>query len=130
MKKIITITLFLNIFSSVSSQTLLVTKYNELITTANTLFENKKYEESGKMFLKAFESNFDMGYVKDRYKAACAWALAKNKENAFFQIERIVKYGNYTDLSEITNDKDLISLHSEKQWIIILDLIKKNIKKE
>jgi hypothetical protein len=69
-----------------------------------------------------------MGIVKDRYNAACSWALANYPDSAFFQLNRISSKGNYMNYNAIISDSDLNSLHNDNRWEPILDAIKKNKK--
>jgi hypothetical protein len=104
--------------------------YNKLIEEAFGLYESKKYLMSGQKYAEAFIAAGDKGIIRDRYNAACSWALAGENDAAFAQLFRIVKNGNFTHLGHITEDSDLNSLHKDKRWNQIIKIVKSSRKKE
>ena len=67
-----------------------------------------------------------MGLVADRYNAACSWAQANQPDSAFHQLYRIVRTGNFADDQSLEADTDLIPLHQDERWKIIIDLAVEN----
>lgn len=128
MKQIILILLFI-------SSTILTfgqrppNEYFDLIKIADSLYKQKDYKGSADRYSQAFKTNEWKGYSKDRYNAACSWALAEVPDSAFFQLERIATKSNYTNYDHITTDSDLISLHNDKRWEPVLPKSKRIKKK-
>lgn len=104
-------------------------KYGELIKKADSLYESKDYKNSAFAYSAAFKENGGKGITKDRFSAACSWALANYPDSAFSQLNRIATKGNYTDYEGVMSDVDLISLHNDSRWKPLLDLIKENKEK-
>jgi hypothetical protein len=99
------------------------------------LYHQKNYVQGAKLLEAAFDiaiKNYK-GYGEPRYEAAynaaCCWALAGEPDSAFKELFIIAKKGRLTDYNLLTNDSDLKSLHDDKRWKIINDLVKKNIQK-
>lgn len=107
----------------------LTPEYSLLIKKADSLYQNKDYEKSALAFSEAFKTIGWKGLSNDRYNAACSWALSNNPDSAFFNLNRIATKSNYTDLEHITSDPDLIALHSDIRWELLIDLIKQNKEK-
>lgn len=126
MKKIIFLVscLFITQFSFGQS-----TNYNTLVKKADSLYEAKEYKKSALAYSDAFKSIDWKGTVNDRYNAACSWARSGNNDSSFFQLERIATTGNYMSYDHIIIDKDLQSLHTDKRWNPLIEIIKKNKEK-
>lgn len=108
--------------------------YTSYIKHANSLYSSKKYSESGKMFLNAFKTlspsaSFDERITIHHFNAACSFALAKENDSAFKVLNIMVDKGKYANVSQISNDKDLISLHADKRWNPLIQQIKANYEK-
>lgn len=104
--------------------------YQKYAREADSLYQAKDYLNSAHKFSEAFKSNGWKGTSNDRYNAACSWALAGIADSAFFQLDRIAKRSNYTNLNHITNDSDLNSLHQDVRWKPLIDMIRQNKEKE
>jgi hypothetical protein len=100
--------------------------YNELIKKADSLYDAKNYLTSAKQYSDAFKINGWTGLSKDRYNAACSYALSGNIDSAFFHLYRIATKANYTNYGHITTDTDLTSLHNDQRWLTLLEIIKEN----
>jgi hypothetical protein len=98
--------------------------YSQLVAEASTLYNNKKYAESGKKYNEAFRAWGNKGQIDDRYNAACSWALANEADSAFVQLFKIATSGKYTDLNHITTDSDLNSLHADKRWDEVIAMVR------
>lgn len=99
--------------------------YYVWIGKGDSLYEAKKYKESGKAFSAAFALLGGRGTSNDKYNAACAWSMAGLKDSAFVQLESLVKKG-YKDLNHLTTDPDLKNLHKDKRWETIRKQVKQN----
>ena len=104
-------------------------EYSRLIKKADSLYTIKDYKNSAHTYSEAFKSIGWKGYPDDRYNAACSWAMANVPDSAFFNLERIATKLAYNNYSHITNDKDLLELHSDKRWNPLIELIKQNKEK-
>lgn len=104
--------------------------YSKWVRVADSLYRAADYKNSGMAYSTAFKSLGWKGDITDRYNAACSWALASVKDSAFFQLERIVTRGNYTNYRHITTDKDLVSLHDDPRWKQLTDKVRQNKEKE
>jgi SagB-type dehydrogenase family enzyme len=77
------------------------------------LYTDEEYEAAGK----AFEYGFAAapGKKEHYYQAACAWALAGDKDAAFRNLDRALAAGWYS-AKDTREDKDLDGLHSDPRW--------------
>ena len=105
-----------------------MTKYKAFIKTADSLYNAKNYKNSEIAYQNAFDSNKGKAYPRDRYNAACTFALAGDSEKAFYHLiysaeHPRIKYKNY---NHITTDSDLNSLHKGEQWEKLVKLVKAN----
>lgn len=103
--------------------TMLTRKADSLLTKA------KDYEHAAFAYSEAFKVNGWKGLSNDRYNAACAWALARNADSAFFQLYRIATAMNYTNVSHMSTDTDLLPLHDDKRWNEVMEIVKQNKEK-
>jgi hypothetical protein len=104
-------------------------EYFYLVKIADSLYDSNEYKKSADKYSEAFKANGWKGYSNDRYNAACSWALASETDSAFFQLNRIATQMNYANYSHITTDTDLISLHNDNRWKLLLEKIKQNKEK-
>jgi hypothetical protein len=103
--------------------------YRKLILKADSLYEKADYKNAASAFSQAFKTNDWKGYPDDRYNAACCWALANVPDSAFFNLDRIAKLSDYQNYGHLTSDGDLKSLHHDKRWKPLTELVKKNKEK-
>lgn len=101
-------------------------QYLDFVKKADSLYKLKDFKNSALNYSSAFKANGWKGFATDRYNAACSWALSGNADSAFFQLNRIATKANYSDYGHITADSDLDGLHSDKKWIPLIELVKKN----
>ena len=87
--------------------------YDRLVRKAETLLQEKKYEEALKVYEEAFKSG--EYHYNDFYNVGCANALIGNPDHAFKALDRAVQEG-YLDKKWMMKDPDLESLHSDKRW--------------
>ena len=100
--------------------------YFDLIGKAFSLYRAKDYKNSGLTYSEAFKTYSLNARPKDRYNAACSWALAEIPDSAFFQLEKIAAETNYLNYTRLTNDPDLKLLNNDKRWVSLLAVVKKN----
>lgn len=96
-----------------SANSVVCQTYNEFVMQAKELYHAKKYQESYKVWDKAF--NVHTGFASDYYDAACASALAGKTAIAFNYLEQAVKNG-WEDINWMKKDSDLASLRESKKW--------------
>lgn len=127
MKKTILIIL-IGILSNVAFGQKDMTEYSLHVNKADSLYGVKDYKNSAKEYQKAFDSNNGKAYPNDRYNAACSYALSGDSEKAFYHLFYSAEHPNikFSNLNHIINDSDLNSLHSDKQWEKLIDLVKAN----
>jgi hypothetical protein len=99
-------------------------EYSALIKKADSLYRAKNYKSSAFAYSEAFKANGWKGYPEDRYNAACCWALANVPDSAFFNLNRIIMRGNFTDYKRLTNDADFKSLYTDKRWKELTEQVK------
>lgn len=105
-----------------------MTKYKAFIKKADSLYTAKDYKNSATAYQNAFDSNEGKAYPRDRYNAACTFALVGDSEKAFYHLiysaeHPRIKYKNY---NHITTDSDLNSLHKDERWEKLIKLVKAN----
>lgn len=100
--------------------------YLNLVRIADSLYNAMDFQNSANTYSDAFRANGWKATSNDRYNAACSWALANKPDSAFFNLYRIATLMNYTNYGHITTDQDLNSLHSDKRWDPLLQIIKEN----
>lgn len=98
--------------------------YEKYIKKGDSLYKAEKFNNSAKMYSKAFE--YKEGNISDYYNTACSWALSGNSENAFEYLMLSIQKGQ-KNKEWMQTDKDLISLRGLPKWKEILDMIQLNI---
>jgi outer membrane protein OmpA-like peptidoglycan-associated protein len=100
-------------------------QYTVLIKRADHHYRSKNYQLSAETYAQAFKLNKKVS-VNDRFNAACSWAMAKQKDSAFAQLNSVTEHG-YTNYEQITTEHDLDPLHKDKRWLLLLEDVKQNI---
>ena len=126
MKRKISAITVLVIFLSCTAYAQMSNDYTEWIQKAQAFYDGKQYKQSADAFTKAFASNDGKGMLNDRYNAACSWARAGNSDSAFFMLMRIATVAKYTNISHLLIDPDLSSLHNDKRWNDLCNIVKQN----
>lgn len=105
-----------------------LTKYDVCITKADSLYNAKEYQASAVEFQNAFDSNDGKAYSRDRYNAACTFALAGDSDKAFYHMFYLAENPKilYTNYNHVIADSDLNSLHEDERWQKVVGLIKAN----
>lgn len=106
-------------------------EYSINIKKADSLIKLKDYKGAAMEYSRAFKSMGWKGKIIDRYNAACCWALAGVSDSAFFQLYKIADFEKmpYKNYDHITTDTDLFSLHNDKRWQPLLEMVRKNKEK-
>lgn len=125
MKKYFSLIFFLYLTSSVDGQ-MDIKNYLDSISKAEKLFRSNKYIESATLYSKTFLQNNDLGRISDRYKAASCWALIGIADSAFYQLNKIVEKGNFSEEELIKADYNLITLQKDQRWKTLLGNIRLN----
>ena len=98
-------------------------EFQHLSEMADSLYKDKKYKQSAETYSKALSVNVEKGIAVQKeithYNAACSWALAGFSDSSFFHLKKSIELG-FEDLNYILNDSDLISLHSGKNWKLLI----------
>lgn len=111
---VITLTLFLfSIVIGIAQKS--NSEYSNLIRDGWKLCLEKDFAGSAKLYEEAFKLNKEAP-LSDRYNASCIYALAGNKDAAFRHLFITANTLKWDDSDHLTNDSDLISLHSDKRW--------------
>ena len=100
--------------------------YKDTVKKAEQLYYSKDYDRSARTYSKAFALNGGKATQDDRYNAACSWALAGEKDSAFFHLLKAARDNKYDNYSHITMDSDLNSLHDDARWNDVLAIVTKN----
>jgi hypothetical protein len=124
MKKLIMLCFCGLLFICVNGQT--NPGYSENIKKAEQLYYSKDYINSAKTYAVAFALNDGKATIDDRYNAACSWALAGNKDSAFYHLFVAAQKAKYDNYGHITTDTDLNSLHDDAKWNELLAIVMKN----
>ena len=95
-------------------------EYVELTTKADSLFMAGEYEASSETFGKALEMK-DFIQPIHLYNGACAAALADDIETAFSRLYTKLEREKDWYSDNIANDDDLVSLHDDSRWHILID---------
>jgi len=101
-------------------------KYNFLIRKADSLYLAKDFKNSALAFSDAFNKPDALITINHRYNAACSYALANNPDSAFFYLNYITTFMNYTNYGHIKSDPDLKSLYADSRWTPLLEIVKAN----
>jgi len=105
-------------------------KYSELVKKADSLYKARDFRNSANTYSDAFKANAWKALPKDRYNAACSWALAGVADSALVQLDKIATRSNYANYEYITTDPNFNTLHHDKRWEPLLEKIKKNKDKD
>jgi len=103
-----------------SSSTATPLSLNQLEGEANAAYAAKHYAEAAKLSGQAANLAQGSERVNIEYNEACSLALGGEKESAFAVLSQAVDDG-FEDRSQLEGDADLISLHGEAQWKVLLE---------
>lgn len=105
-----------------------MSEYKGYVQKADSLYDVEDYKNSAIEFQRAFDSNNGKAFPRDRYNAACSFALAGETEKAFYHLmysstHPRIKYRNY---DHIITDPDLNSLHENVLWEKLISEVRAN----
>jgi len=86
---------------------------DDLYQRALAAINDMQYEEGAKLFDQLIAARDDE--ENDYYNAACAYALAGNKDAAFDRLSSALQHG-FSDEKTLQSDSDLKSLHGDPRW--------------
>ena len=95
-------------------------RYAELTMQADSLFMSGEYKAASDTFGKALQMT-EFVQPQHRYNGACAAALANDPETAFNRLYTKLNQEKDWYSDNIANDDDLISLHGDSRWQILID---------
>ena len=95
-------------------------KYVELTTKADSLFMLGEYKAASHAFGEALQMT-EFVQPQHRYNGACAAAMANDPETAFSRLYTKLYQEKDWYSDNIANDEDLLSLHGDSRWQILLD---------
>ena len=98
--------------------------FSTLINSADSLYNAKNYQESGKVFNEAF--NLSEGISSDYYNAACSWSLAGDTIFSIKYITLAAEKG-WQNKKWLESDSDLTFLHNTIGWATALNIVQENI---
>jgi tetratricopeptide (TPR) repeat protein len=131
MKAQILITLMTISLASISYGQAGIQNYSHLINDAEDLFKQGEYENAAEKYKEAFDVFGGKGGLDDKYNFAKAYILSGDQKTAFFHLFNLARATKHYGLSNITKVKDDInfnSLHNDKRWEELLNIINKNKK--
>ncbi len=100
--------------------------YFRLIQKGENLYRTKHYKESALAYSKALAAPGGKAPADDRYNAACAWARAGNKDSALHQLQYLATNENFKNYKRLTDDTAFTTLHPDKRWVPVCNLVKQN----
>ena len=103
--------------------------YTAQSSRAYGYYMDKKYLQSGLSYDTLFKISKGKGTKSDKYNAACSWALAGNKDRAFYYLDKAASEDNFTNLSHLLSDADLTILHKDERWSSLVEKVKVNKEK-
>ncbi|MGZ3834155.1 MAG: gliding motility protein GldB-related protein [Mucilaginibacter sp.] len=97
---------------------------SKLTKKADSLYKAKNYANAGGLYLlSARQDEFKTLKQNDYYNAACCYALVGKPDSAMSMLKLSIQNG-YRDTAHVKEDKDLIALHSLKEWPQVINTIK------
>jgi hypothetical protein len=103
-----------------------IKQYWTLANIADSLYTIKEYKKAVLVYTSAFKTQGGNATLIHRYKIGCAWALANYPDSSFYNLFRAALKGKYSDYQTLISDSSLLSLHSDKRWDSLTDIVKKN----
>jgi two-component system, sensor histidine kinase LadS len=120
------LTLFSNHITASGQESKLESKshfYLKTVESADSLYNVKDYIRSAQIYEQAaFIALENQIKSTNYYNAACAWSLAGDRENAFKNLNKAFDLGG-TVFRDFQNDKDLYTLHKEKEWDKLIEKV-------
>jgi carboxyl-terminal processing protease len=93
---------------------------NELLKQADSAYQAKQFSQSAALFSRAVPLVSDEDRAGVEYNLTCSQALAGDRAAAFMTLDHAVEDG-YIDRKDTEADQDLVSLHADPRWALLLD---------
>ena len=84
------------------------------------------YQQAGQLYEQAFTQPGAPASAGEFYNAACSWVLAGEAAKAFRNLDRATQAG-WDNITHLKTDADLVSLHSDKRWLVMLQKIEATV---
>ncbi|MGI4761079.1 MAG: DUF6624 domain-containing protein [Janthinobacterium lividum] len=105
------------------TRSLAQTTASSLLSASFTAHMANNFRQAGELAEQAFALPGAPAGAGSYYNAACSWARAGEPENAFRNLNRAAEAG-WENLTQLTTDTDLTSLHADKRWPWLLKKVK------
>ncbi len=105
-------------------------RYIALSQQADSLYQSGQYGKAAGAYLQASQVEVERGIEVARsevvYNAACSYALAGQKKDAFECLSTLARKYGYTEVERMQTDADFVSLKRDPQWNKVLAQISSN----
>lgn len=105
-------------------------EYSSWVKKADSLYAAGNFTSSAEAYRTGFGFLGGKAYPKDRYNAACSYALAGIPDSAFKHLTSLYNKTVYLRTDFLLTDKDFNSIHSDKRWKNLIRDLKKREKAE
>src|SRR4030095_2805518 len=102
------------------------TEYSNQILRADSFYQIRDYLNSAKTYSGAFAFNNQNFLAGHKYQAACAWAMAGQKDSAIKNLKQDVEVLNFYNYNKLVNEKAFEILHNNREWEKIKEKVKSN----
>ena len=106
------------------------TEYINQIQKADSFYKINDYRNSAKAYSEAFEFNNQAFLAGHKYQAACAWAMAGQKDSAIKNLKQDVEVLKFYNYDKLVNEEAFEILHSSREWEEIKKKVKGNWDRE
>jgi carboxyl-terminal processing protease len=93
---------------------------DNLLKQAEAAYRLARYGDSAALYERALPLTSDLERAGTEYNLACSLALEGKSDEALKTLQQAVEDG-YTQRKDTEADKDLISLHEDPRWKLVLD---------
>jgi len=85
-------------------------KYTDPVKKADSLYSAKEFKSSALAFSEPYKTKGCKPTSNECYNAACTWALADNRDSAFYYLNYITTRMNYTNSGHMiqTDDPEVV----------------------
>lgn len=123
------ILLFLTAIKSFSQGLTIPGEYSTFIQKADSLLEEKNYDEASIVYRKAFLSFGWRGLPDDRYNAARTFGLMRQYDSARVSLKNLCAVNRYWNYRKVETDPAFSKLRLTKEWNDLMDCMKGNKEK-
>lgn len=107
--------------------------YLKTIRVADSLYALGEFEQAAVNYGRINRlklGNETINSPNSHYNAACAWSLAKKNDSAFAELNILIIKKRYSNLKQLSSDKDFEIIKSDPRWNSILKIVNQNIEFE